>query len=540
MAIKLSLATVKKITLAIIAIIIAVAYYFISYFFCYFLINIGLISAVDSSDNFYNPLAVKIAEITKGDQEKPTVAVATSSDWSNNFEVVSPLDSVSAPTPASTSLPAADTPATSSPDVSVPGPSIAPLSIESSTVAVPPQPDSAPNVSDPALFFGSYFDTFSNNKYVDSAQTTLYYDEIAAAYFFPPDYAFTEIEADVDAADQELLNAVSLNNFEGPYGDKRCLEDRCLEQKGSDLFFENKKLGLPGELSGSNIAAVSIGNLTKRWLVGFTIKNEAGYEGIAYYFDGHDFFRLQTPAPMVSPYFGLLGFGGGENNFLVIYGAYKGIAYHIQGDKISDISRFFDTRVMNGGFKAEVLFTAFETNINWYVYSLTSYRPVLIKLWQNQGPDIAGEMILNSLFQRYDESAVFRLSLADGNAITLLAKLKRSGRDHWFNFRDQGFKNENGGSLVSLPIAHDGYASLITIVKIAKSSLGIDKASVDKEEFSFSADSQQWIKLGNEQNVAISVLATRYFLLKVALPRVSDKFYSPFVSDILFNYYCRK
>lgn len=562
---KLSLATVKKIALALMAVIVAVIYYFISYFFCYFLINIGLISASDSGNDFQNLLAVKIAEIPGGDKNRPVIAVATSSDWSNNFQVVNPVESVfphfpAAPetTPAAPAplVPAPETPSASLPAVTgqvnqgaaIPvdhvsqifKPDMISTATGSPTDVITVQPEVAPNVADPALFFGSYFDTFSNNKYVDSAQTSLYYDEIAAAYFFPPDYAFTEIEAGVDAADQEFLNAVSLNNFEGPYGDKRCLGDRCLEQKGNELFFENEKMSLPGELSGLNIAAVSIGNLTKRWLVGFTVKNGGGYEGIVYYFDGQNFSRLQTPAPMTSPYFGLLGFGGGENDFLVIYGAYKGIAYHIQGDKTSDVSRFFDTRVMNGGFKPEVLFTAFETNINWYVYSSTSYRPVLIKLWQNRGSEIAGEMILNSLFQRYDESAVFKLSRAENDAITLLAKLKRNDRYHWFNFIDKGFKNENGGLLVSLPVAHDGYASLITIVKIAKSSLGIDEISANKAEFSFSADSQQWIKLGNEQNVAVGVPATRYFLLKVVLPGFSDKFYSPFIRDILFNYYCRK
>ncbi len=531
MAIRLSLASVKKIVLTIIAVIVAVIYYFISYFFCYFLINIGLISASDSGAVFQNPLAVKIAETDERDGANPAVAVATSSDWQANFAVVVPAGIiVSEPSP-STSSPV------SSEAVS---PTVVAPAEEPAAVVAPSQPETPANVLDSTLSFGSYFDTFSNNKYVDSGQTNLYYDETAAAYFFPPDYVFEEIAGGVDAADKESLGNVSLNNFEGPYGDKRCLNGQCLEQKGNDLFFENNKLSLPDELSGLNIVAVSIGTLTKRWLVGVTVKNATGYEGIVYYFNGQKFSRLLTPAPMTSSSFGLMGFGGGENDFLIIYGGYKGIAYHIQGDRISDISRFFDSRVMNGGFKAEVLFTAFETNINWYVYSSTSYHPTLIKLWENRGSEIAGEMVLNNLFQRYDESAVFRLSRAESNSITLLAKLRRNNRDYWFNFKDRGFKNENAGALVSLPIAHDGYASLVTIVKIAKSTLGIDETSADKVEFLFSADSQQWIKLGDQQNIDISVPATRYFLLKVALPKFSDKFYSPFISDMLFNYYCRK
>lgn len=585
MGTRLSLATVKKIVLAISAVIVAVVYYFISYFFCYFLINVGLISASDPSDNFQNPLAIKIVAVTSGDKDKPVIAVATSSDWKDNFAVVNQIASVisssSAPVPGTIPYPKdqttlgttaavmPETPPTSAPAASIPAQDSAALPTDTAAVnptatvptthvaqifkpdttsvatgspasVVTVQPEIAPNIVDSSLLFGSYFDTFSNNKYVDSSQTALYYDEAAAAYFFPPDYVFLEIGDGIDMANRALLDNIRLNNFEGPYGDKRCLDNHCLEQKGNELFFDGNKLSQPGELSGLNIAAVSIGSLTRRWLVGFTIKTGSGYEGIAYYFDGQNFSRILTPDPIVSPYFGLLGFGGGENDFLLIYGAYKSIAYHVQGDNIFNISRFFDSRVMNGGFKPEVLFTAFESNINWYVYSTTSYHPALIKLWQNRGSEIVGGMVLDSLFQRYDESAVFRLSRAENGAITLLAKLKRNGRDYWFNFVDKGFKNENGGALVSLPIAHDGYASLVTIVKIAKSSLGVDALSADKAEFLFSADSQQWTKLGNQQEIDISVPATRYFLLKVVLPKLSDKFYSPFISDILFNYYCRK
>ncbi|MDP2933314.1 MAG: hypothetical protein Q8N81_04245, partial [bacterium] len=326
-------------------------------------------------------------------------------DWNTNFNIVAPSPTPTPPTATSPIAPPVITPPpTPPPTISRP-------------IALFPQLELAPNITEPDLFFGSHFDSFANDKYIDSDQTTLYYDETAAAYFFPPDYVFEEANfssgSDPDAENRNAINGASLNVFEGPYGDKRCLADHCLEQKGNNLFFDNQKLSLPDGLADRNIAAVSIGSLTKRWLVGVTVKNENNYEGLVYGFDGQNFFRLLTPAPIVSPHFGILGFGGGENNFLVIYGAYKGIAYHFQGDTVADISRFFDIRVMNGGFKAEVLFTAFESNINWYVYSSTLYHPVLIKLWQNRGTEIAGEMVLNDLFQRYDESAVFKLSRAE-------------------------------------------------------------------------------------------------------------------------------
>lgn len=518
----------KKIVLIIVIIGVLLAYYFISYFFCFFLIKNGFISAFN--DGFPNPPPTPVvasvpspAGIDSGVAAPPPPIRPP--DWNTNFNITNPSPP---PPPPAISSPVISPLIASSPITPPPSPS--PI----------PQPDLAPNITDPTLFFGSHFDSFANNKYVDSGQTTLYYDETAAAYFFPPDYVFEEAGAGPDSGNQDILNGVSLNVFEGPYGDKRCLASHCLEQKGNNLFFDNQKLILPDGLADRNIAAVSIGSLTKRWLVGVTVKNENNYEGLVYNFDGNKFSRLLTPAPIISPHFGILGFGGGENNFLIIYGAYKGIAYHFQGDKVADVSRFFDIRVMNGGFKAEVLFTAFESNVNWYVYSSTLYHPVLIKLWQNQGTEIAGEMVFNDLFQRYDESGVFKLSRAESSAITLLAKLRKDNHDYWFYLSDRGFRNENGGRLVSAPIAHDGYISLIKIVKVAQSRLDVDSSSAGYVDFSFSVDGKNWQKLENSKNIDVAVPATQYFFLKAVFPKFEDKFYSPYLSELLFNYYCRK
>lgn len=481
--------TISTAAIILATIAISCAYYFIFYFFCLLLINSGFISAFDN----YSQSSLSGSIFNIPSESGTVVAVAASSSAAS---VVS---------------------------------------------SKPVQPDIAPNIADPTLIFGSYFDTFANSLYIDHQKTTLYYDENATAYIFPPDYSFTGTDVmKIDPADKNILDNISLNTFESIINDKRCLGKDCLAQKGKDLFFNDIKLNLPAELSGLDIAAVSIGALQKRWLVGFTVKNKDGYEGLAYYFDGQKFSQIWVPAPMISPYFGVFGFGGGENNFLVIYGAKQGIAYHIHGDKVSDISHFFDARVMNGGFKAEVLFTAFETNVNWYVYSSSSYHPILIKLWQNGSAEIVGEAVLNNIFNVYDESAVFKLSRTEEGAIILAAKVRRKNNDYWYHFTDRGFKSENGGLLVSAPIAHDGNASLITITKIAQSYLGIDAPSAGKADFLFSVNGQDWQKLGSGRNVDISVPATRYFFLSAVFSKFDDKFYSPFVGEILFDYYCRK
>ncbi len=486
------------------AVAISAAYYFIFYFFCLLLIKSGYVCAFDNCSQ--SSLSGSVFNLSG--ENGIITAVATSSSPSSS--------SSSSPSAASSSA----------------------VSIISSE---PAQPELAPNIADPTLVFGSYFDTFANSLYIDHQRTTLYYDENATAYIFPPDYSFVAADvAQIDPADKNILDSVSLNTFENLISDKRCLGKECLTQKGKDLFLDDAKLSLPAELAGRDIAAVSIGALQKRWLVGFTVKNKTDYEGLAYYFDGQKFSQIWTPAPIISPYFGVFGFGGGENNFLVIYGAKQGIAYHIQGDKVSDISHFFDARMMNGGFKAEALFTAFENNVNWYVYSSNLYHPILIKLWQNKSAEIVGETAFKDIFTSYDEAAVFKLSRTESGAITLAAKLRRENRDYWFYFTDRGFKDENGGSLVSAPIAHDGNASLITIAKIAESRLGVDAPSADRAAFLFSVNGQNWQKIGSGKNIDVSVPATRYFFLSAVFPKSDDKFYSPFVDEILFDYYCRK
>jgi hypothetical protein len=520
MAAKFRFLTTKKIILILTMAAVIVVYYFVVYAFCRFLIDQGFISAfTEGRKNF---LVDKVVN-GKGTSSSSSVnfLVDTSADISRDQpeeNIISSSSDVATVVATSTAAPS------SSPAVSD----------EQSDY----QSDVLPNISDPSLFFGSHFDTFANSEYVDAGQTTFYYDTAATAYYLSPDYLFQEAAA-IDSGSRESLNNVHLNMFQGFYEDERCLGSNCLTQKGEELFFNGEKLSLPQELADLNLAALSISSLTKRWLVGFTIKRADNYEGIAYYFDGRSFSRIITPEPIISPYFGVFGFGGGENNFLLIYGAYQGIAYHFQGNEVFNISQFFDIRVMNGGFKPEVIFTAFESNVNWYVYSSSTYSPVLIKLWQNRSSEIVGEAILNNIFQKRDESAVFKLSSVGDEAITLLAKLRRNNRDSWFSFIDQGFKGDSG-VLVSVPLAHDGYSSLIDIVMIAASRVNIDSTSASKAKFFVSADSQDWRELMNKTNYDIDLPTTSHFFLKVAVSGQNDKFYSPFISEILFDYYCRK
>jgi len=399
----------------------------------------------------------------------------------------------------------------------------------SSPVAVP---------SEPTLIFGSFFDTFSSSAGINLSKTNLYHDETAAAVFYAPDYSWQPAAATpFSAAD----NLPAFNNFTGPYTDRRCLAADCLKQTGNELSYNGQALALPAGIKAADIAAVSLGSLTKRWLIGFTLHDGDKYRGEVFYFDGATFTPLLTPAPILSSYFGLFGFGGEEDDFLVIYGAYEGIAYHVQGEAVTDISKFFSIRVMQeNGFKAEVIRTAAGSNINWYVFSATLNRPEFIKLWQNRTPEIVGETIFTNFFTAGDESAFFKLTAAKADRIILAAKIKNNNAYSEYVFTDRGFKNNRPGVLVFNPIAHDGATSSGAIKKIAASRLDLDAGSAPLAKFLFSADGQKWQVIPAGQNVDFLTPAVKQFFLQVTWPAFADKFYSPFLEAVLFDYYCRK
>ena len=395
----------------------------------------------------------------------------------------------------------------------------------------------------PELSFGSYFDDFPNSVYIDKKNSSLYHDETATAIFFPPVYDWQEANNSVflSGSNSALANYFAdqnLNNFDGPRIDKRCLGRDCLEQNNNDLSFNGRKINLPTSINKGDIVAISISALSKHWLVGLTLNQGGEYRGSVFYFDGNKFTEIATPSPVKSKYFGLWGFGGEESDFLMIYGAYDGIAYRVRGDNLTDISKFFAIRAMNNGFKAEVIRTVHSGDINWYVYSSTLNHPWLIKLWQNRTPEIVGEVFFSNLFSGDTKSAVFKFLDTNESSINLLAEIKnKEGNVVGKIFRDHGFNNNAKATLVTVPITNDGNNSKIIIKKIENAKLGLDVGSQALVKYLFSADCQIWRDLPSEKNVDFLSEPLSSFCLKVIFLGQKDRFYSPFLSSMIFNYY---
>lgn len=383
------------------------------------------------------------------------------------------------------------------------------------------------------LTLGSFGFTDYN---VDPNKTDLFFDHQTTAIMFPPDYSWQVIAKPISPEIENYFNTINFNNFEGPYSDSRCIDGDCLNQEGNDLNFNGLALNIPQEVQGLDIRAVSIAALDKIWLVGYTIKENNVYRGEVFYFNGQAFTKITTPETIVSPYFGLFGFGGNENDFLIIYGGYDGIAYHVEGVNMTNISKFFSMRMMAGGFKAEVIRTAYQDNINWYIYSSTLNRPHFLKLWQNRGTEIVGVTAFDRLLGSGAESVALVSTSAEVDKVTLEARVKVRSGYVWATFIDRGFNNTSGGILTTIPLAKDGLNSRIVIKTIENSYLDLDNSSRPFINFLFSIDGQSWQTVPLGRNLDFVSPETNFYFLKILFPSCQDKFYSPFLDSISFDF----
>jgi len=398
--------------------------------------------------------------------------------------------------------------------------------------------------------FDIFFDSFSGLGFIDSNQSSLYLNNEAASIMFLPDYSFNPITVS-EGANLELEYFNNFNDFNGPYKDERCLEKNCLIQDGFKLSYNKHLLTLPNEIKTANLKAVSIAMLGSKWLVGFTSQEGEKYRGEVFSYDGKKFTLLKLPSPIISDYFGVFGFGGEDEDFLVIYGAYQGTAYRFRDKKVIDISKFFDIRVMKGGFKAEVIKTKNSSGVNWYIFSLTNNRARILKLWQNGTEDIAGEIVFdlpmstseNTQGQSIeDESISFKLKESKDTGIFFSSAFRKGEVVSGYDFIDRGFKNQTGGILTFLPIYFSDEKPLISLKEIKLSQIKVDTYSADKIKLSFSADNINWREMPLGQNFTFKTYPHFFdsFRLRVVFPSFDNKFYSPFLEEIMFKYFCTR
>jgi hypothetical protein len=354
---------------------------------------------------------------------------------------------------------------------------------------------------------------------------------------FPLNYDWALATPELAEANKSKFNGYKVNSFKGPYEDKRCIQNNCLEYKGNKLIYNDKTISFPSGVKASEIYAVSLGTLSDRFLVGFTLKG-GEYRAEVFYFKDSKFTKIPNFKTITSSYPGLLGFGGEPDDFLIIYGAYKGQGFRVQNNKITNLDQFFSYRFMNNGFKPEVIRAKSDNYINWYIYSSTLNNPQFFKLWQNDSGEIVGAASLLKDLNIKGQSAELKLLESKTGEVSLLVHTKIDAHDFWQLFKDHGFKNNQSASLITLPIYYDTKKSEIFIKKIYNSQIDLDSQGQSLVKVNFSINSSDWQEVKWGQNIDFKQDGTKVYFLKVLFLPASSQFYSPYIGSIIFSYVC--
>jgi len=127
----------------------------------------------------------------------------------------------------------------------------------------------------------------------------------------------------------------------------------------------------------------------------------------------------------------------------------------------------------------------------------------------------------------------------NSSEINFLAKLKMGDTYYWKSFSDRGFKNKSDGLLFFKPIINNPPAS---IRKIANFNLGSRDYPFNDGQLLFSLDSNNWqsFQYGYRINRDFSTDAVSKIFLKATINAQKNKFYSPFLSELVFDFYYQK
>ena len=340
-------------------------------------------------------------------------------------------------------------------------------------------------------FFGptaqgsSFTDLFSGTGWLNASNTTLYQDFAMTTLSYPPKFEWEKL-ADEEA--KKLKEKILFVRLEEDGTDKRCTGSQCLIQKGLELFLDGQKISLPSELRTPELLNISIGAIypvrniisngaDKFWILGGVVKDGGQYRGYVYKFDpsassgqAPEFTKIFEDSDFLSPYPGMFGFGGTSDNWLAIYGAYEGIAWQTKTknsfSSFHNISHFFPIRVMGDSVKlqeAKERFVSFRPEAikngkNWYVYSLTSGKPKLIKLVEDKEGlstpleagkiNAAWDLTENLGLDQGITSASFMLEKS-GSLLALITKSDEENKTELRRFVDLGFDKSQPFEAVS-------------------------------------------------------------------------------------------
>ncbi len=382
------------------------------------------------------------------------------------------------------------------------------------------------------LVVSSFTDLFSGVGWLDQDATTMYHERDLTAFTFPPLFEW--------GSGTRSGYRPPLTIEDGTV--TSCLGGSCLVKDGTSLyvvpesnrtnFRSGTSVPLPDVVEKRRLSSVSVGALGTTWLVGTVERSDEGYVGRVFYLPAGAGSTALTPvfkndaAPFRSQYVGTIGFGGSDDDFLVIYGAYEGLGYHVHGGTVTDVSRFFGIRVMENGFYP----VAVRTGGDWYVYSATKGTPKFVKLFQNGTDEIVGGVDLTKeLFSSNVDLATF----APTGERTLTAEVSyTSGEKAFFTFVDKGFDKSRARAVVSVNISN--YPA--EVVRAAIERIDADGYGGRSALYMKNSASGDWsaVKLGEVKSFADP--HGRQLFWKMTFTPDENPFTSPYLDTLQLRY----
>lgn len=276
----------------------------------------------------------------------------------------------------------------------------------------------------PAKTYSNIFsEQFFGKVYIDNDKTNLRLDDNLTALTFNPVYQFS----------YEKSCAQPFCNLKSD-ASKSCLGDKCLTQANGQIYYQNNLVNLPLELKDKKIINITFSPLESKWVVGFIASSGSQDLAYAYFFDNNNFSLL--PIKLSTNYSfgsGSVSAGGTDNQFMVLYSGYEGLAYLYNDGNWQNLSQYFGFRVTNRGFNSKIIKSGEGVKAQWYICSEDASNPKLVKLWQNNTKSIQGAIDLSSILDGGEAICSYRSN----------QELNIARSDGLYIFKDSGFDNSH-------------------------------------------------------------------------------------------------
>jgi len=274
-----------------------------------------------------------------------------------------------------------------------------------------------------------------------------------------------------------------------------------------------------------------------RWLVAGVRKlGDQGYQPLAWWFDGRDFqeISLLDGAGQVtkSKYLGQLAIGGRTDSILILYSAYDGLAWQVNGSEVRNLSSFFGMRINNGGFLPKIVTLGQGVNTTWYIFDQGGQQARWLKFWQNGTVWIEGGLDLSNSLPTGSQEAYFLTDPA--NKKLQVKVIDSQGQAQLWLVDDLGFIAPESGQVVSNDLIFYNRAKpQITGATIANALGGWFGI---KQQWSLSLDGQQWQNVDLGQRLDFTQ-PTEQLWWRWQVESASNQWSSPCLKMVTINYY---